>query len=130
MSAVTYSVTVLSAFQHESEEDSDDRPIWDRARSKRRRTGFLQLSKVARIFPNMEPKLLCQLAEMVSVTPLEVLSLIPEATTEQLCKFFDMIEKSKQAPKRDSRREVLQEKSEAKPAKSLLDQLRQLDDER
>ena len=75
----------------------------------------------------MEPKLLCQVAEMVSVTPLEVLSLIPEATTEQLCKFFDLIEKSKQAPKRDSRRELLEEKAEAKPAKSLLDQL---DDER
>ena len=130
MSAVAHSETVLSASQHESEEDSDDRPIWDRARSKRRGTGYLQLSKVAKIFPNMEPKLLCQVAEMVSVTPLEVLSLIPEATTEQLCKFFDLIEKSKQAPKSDSRREVLIENTEAKPATSLLDQLRQLDNER
>ena len=130
MALVTHSETIPSAAQHESDEDSDDLPIWDRARPKRRRTGYLQLSKVAEIFPKLEPKLLCQVAEMVSVTPLEVLSLIPEATTEQLCKFFDLIEKSKQAPKSDSRREVLIEKTEAKPATSLLDQLRQLDNER
>ena len=76
----------------------------------------------------MEPKLLCQVSEMVSFTPLEVLALIPKATTTQLCKFFDLIEQVKQPPVLDVDREPTKEKTEAVPGTSLLDQLRQLDD--
>ena len=71
----------LPIAEHASDGDSDDQPIWDRATSKRRRKGYLPLSKVAKIFPDMEPKLLCQVSEMVTFTPLEVLALIPKATS-------------------------------------------------
>ena len=118
----------LPIAEHAMDGDSDDQSIWDRATSKRRRKGYLPLSKVAKIFPDMEPKLLCQVSEMVTFTPLEVLALIPKATTTQLCKFFDLVEQVKQPPVRDVDREPTKEKTEAVPATSLLDQLRQLDD--
>ena len=117
----------LQISEHASDNDSDDQYIWDRATSKRRRKGYLPLSKVAKIFPDMEPKLLCQLAEMVSFTPLEVLAVVPEATSKQLCKFFDLVDQTKQAPTSDGGCEVKKDKTEATPATSLLDQLRQLD---
>ena len=117
----------LQISEHASDNDSDDQSIWDRATSKRRRKGYLPLSKVAKIFPDMEPKLLCQLAEMASFTPLEVLAVVPEATSIQLCKFFDLVDQTKQAPASDGGREAKKDESEATPATSLLDQLRQLD---
>ena len=117
----------LQISEHTSDNDSDDQSIWDRATSKRRRKGYLPLSKVAKIFPDMEPKLLCQLAEMASFTPLEVLAVVPEATSIQLCKFFDLVDQTKQAPASDGGREAKKDESEATPATSLLDQLRQLD---
>ena len=117
----------LQISEHASDNDSDDQSIWDRATSKRRRKGYLPLSKVAKIFPDMEPKLLCQLAEMASFTPLEVLAVVPEATSIQLCKFFDLVDQTKQAPASDGGREAKKDKSETTPATSLLDQLRQLD---
>ena len=117
----------LQISEHASDNDSDDQSIWDRATSKRRRKGYLPLSKVAKIFPDMEPKLLCQLAEMASFTPLEVLAVFPEATSIQLCKFFDLVDQTKQAPASDGGREAKKDETEATPATSLLDQLRQLD---
>ena len=128
MSSIVNKPSNLPIAEHASDGDSDDQPIWDRATSKRRRKSYLPFSKVAKIFPDMEPKLLCQVSEMVTFTPLEVLALIPEATSTQLCKFFDLVEQVKQSPVRDVDREPTKETTDAVPATSLLDQLRQLDD--
>ena len=114
---------------NETEDECDNRSIWDRARSKRRRTELLSLSKVSKIFPDLETKLLCQLSEMVDCTPLEIKELILEATTKQLCAFFDLIE-AKAAHKSDSRREQSGLKSGKAKSNSLLDQLRHLDEQR
>ena len=62
----------LSTITLEKDDDSDDRSIWDRAQSKRRRTDLLSLSKVSKIFPGLDTKLVCQLTELVDCTPLDI----------------------------------------------------------
>ena len=78
----------------------------------------------------MGPKQLCQLAEMVSVTPLEVLTLVLEATTQQLCLFFDLVEQSKRPAERVSPPDPPRDRTPAKSGKSLFDQLRELGEQR
>ena len=49
---------------------------------KRRKTAYLQLSKVNKIFPDLPAKQLCQIAETLSYSPVEVQALVPEAISE------------------------------------------------
>ena len=51
-------------------------------------------SQAQRIFKEASPKKLCSLVECKTYGPSEVLAIIPEATSEQLAKFFDILEES------------------------------------
>ena len=122
--------------------DSDNLPIWDLAVAKRRKSSsrqpselaerqlYLQPSKVAEIFPNLGPKVICQLAEMVSYTPVEVQSLVPEATTKQICRFFDLVKATSSTPASSKALERREGAEKSIAQKSLLEQLRNLDEQR
>ena len=49
-------------------------------------------SKTQKNFKNASPKTLCSLVGCETYTPSEVLGIMPEATAEQLAKFFDLLE--------------------------------------
>ena len=51
-------------------------------------------SQAQRIFKEASPKKLCSLVECKTYGPSEVLEILPEATSEQLAKFFDILEES------------------------------------
>ena len=52
-------------------------------------------SQAQRIFKEASPKKLCSLVECKTYGPSEVLAIIPEATSEQLANFFDVLEESR-----------------------------------
>ena len=122
--------------------DSDNLPIGDRAVAKRGKSRsrqpsdvaetqlYLQPSKVAEIFPNLGPKVICQLAEMVSFTPVEVQSLVPEATTKQICLFFDLMKAAITTLASNNALERRESTEKLVPEISLLEQLRNLDQRR
>lgn len=57
-----------------------------------RRTSYLPFSKVQQIFPNLPPTALCSLVEMTSFIPSDVIAITPEASSEQIAQFFDLME--------------------------------------
>ena len=122
--------------------DSDNLPIWDRAVSKRRKSRsrqpsevaerqlYLQPANLAEIFPNLGPKVICQLAEMVSFTPVEVQSLVPKATTKQICLFFDLVKAASTTPASNNALVSREGAVKSVPEVSLLEQLRKLEQQR
>ena len=72
--------------------DSEDGSNFPRL--KRRRRSYLPLSKLSKIFPEVEAEVLCKLAELTACKPISVFKLIPAATTKQLCAFDDLVEKT------------------------------------
>ena len=73
------------------EADSDDRTIWDRALTKRRRTLHLQPDEIVEIFPNLGPMMVCQLSERVTCSPSEIYEAVPGASTKQIGAFFKLV---------------------------------------
>ena len=112
-----------------SNSDNDDDPIWDRALAKRRRTAYVQPSAVSKIFPTLNTKTICQLCEMVDSSPLEIQEFLLEASTKQVCRFFDLVGLAAEAAAVDkpARREG---SPMADPNLSLFEQLRDLDRQR
>ena len=109
--------------------NSDNDPIWDRALAKRRRAAYIQPSLVSKIFPQLDTKTICQLCEMVESSPLEIQELVPDATTKQVCRFFDLVGPSAEAAAvvNPARRKG---SPMAAPNMSLFEQLRELDRQR
>ena len=77
-----------------SSSESDDSPILAREPKKRRRSSYLDFIRVARTFPNVDTRVLCQLAELVDVRPSAVLDLVPEASATQIGAFMRIAEDS------------------------------------
>ena len=79
----------------ESSEDArnseSDRPIRLRRKKKRKRQNFISPSSILTVFPDLEPGVLCQLAELDNPTPSAVLNLVPEASSAELGQFFDLL---------------------------------------
>ena len=79
----------------ESSEDArnseSDRPIRLRRNKKRKRQNFISPSSILTVFPDLEPGVLCQLAELDNPTPSAVLNLVPEASSAELGQFFDLL---------------------------------------
>ena len=61
---------------------------------KRRRSSYLDFTRVAKPFPNVDTRVLCQLAELVDVHPSKVLDLVPEASATQIGAFMRIAEES------------------------------------
>ena len=59
---------------------------------KRRRGTYLPPRKVSIIFPSVKSEILCRLAQLTSSKPIDVLQLVPKASTHQLCAFDDLID--------------------------------------
>ena len=70
-----------------------------RRQLKRRRRGYLPLSRVQKVFPELSPKDLVSLVELTSYTPSKVLALVPSASSTQLGALFDIIEETLPAPR-------------------------------
>ena len=67
---------------------------------------------------------------MVSFTPVEVQSLVPEATTKQICLFFDLVKATSTTPSSIKALEHREGAEKSVPEKSLLEQFRNLDQQR
>ena len=57
-----------------------------------RRRANLRFSRVQKIFPTLSAKAICSLVELTSFVPSDVICLVPEASPEQLGKFFDHVD--------------------------------------
>ena len=77
-----------------SSSESDDSPILAREPKKRRRTSYLDFARVATTFPNVDTRVLCQLAELVDIRPSKVLDLVPEASATQIGAFMRIAQES------------------------------------
>ena len=62
----------------------------------RRPSAWLPFSKVQKIFPGLPPKDLCNLVQLSSFAPSDVLGLVPKATSKQLGNFFEIVENCNQ----------------------------------
>ena len=54
----------------------------------------LSFSRVYKIFPDLPTKTLCTLLDLPSFSPLDVHAVIPHASSDQLAKFFDIVEEA------------------------------------
>lgn len=54
----------------------------------------LSFSRVYKIFPDLPTKTLCTLLDLPSFSPLDVHAVIPHASSDQLAKFFDIVEEN------------------------------------
>ena len=77
--------------------DTDDEMILPVLGVKRRRKSYIPLPVVLGIFPDVTPAILCDLADMNTVSPSRVLAIVPTATVSQLCDFCKL-EEYLQAP--------------------------------
>ena len=55
----------------------------------------VSFSRAQKIFPDVPPKTLCTLVELPSFSPSDVFAVVPQASSEQLAKFFDIVEESR-----------------------------------
>lgn len=55
---------------------------------------WLSLTRVQKVFHDIPPKTLCTLVESPSFSPSDVLAIVPQATSEQLAQYFDIVEES------------------------------------
>ena len=84
--------------QAEEAPNTDDQVIWSVLAIKRRLSAYLPLPGVLRIFPDVKPPTLCELADLKTVRRgFGVLAIVPKATMAQLCDFCELTE-SFQAP--------------------------------
>ena len=87
--------------------DSPGSPILTRPRKRKRHT-YLQVSAVAEIFPDITPTVLCMLCENVLAVPSAVLQVVPNATVNQLSRFFKVpIQRKRGLIEESSREETL-----------------------
>ena len=78
-------------------------PILHPAPKKRERVSFLNWTKVAEVFPELDNRTLCHLTEMDDIRPTTVLDLVPGSSRAQIGAFLQIAEeKKKQSPRRDS----------------------------
>ena len=75
-----------------SSSDSDDQPILEPAPNKCERGSFLNWTKVADVFPELDNRTLCQLTEMEDIRPSTVLGLVPGSTRAQMGAFLQIAE--------------------------------------
>ena len=54
----------------------------------------LSFSRVYKIFPDLPTKTLCTLLDLPLFSPLDVHAVIPHASSDQLAKFFDIVEEN------------------------------------
>ena len=76
----------------EINDSDDDAPIWQPHEGKRRRMSYIPLPGVLRIFPDISPAKLCELADLKAVTPSKVLVIVPTASVTQLWDFCKLAE--------------------------------------
>ena len=112
-----------SPSENEHRGDSD-RPIVLHRRKKRQRKQFIAPSRILQVFPDVEPAVLVQLAELGEPTPSQVLSLVPNATSADIAAFFDALQKTpspspEATPIARSKRHYAQETS------SLIEELKE-----
>lgn len=63
--------------------------------------GWLPFSRVFKIFPDLPTKTLCTLVSLTSFKPMDVLAVVPDASSDQLANFFDIVEETISSPKVD-----------------------------
>ena len=79
---------------HQSDGSEEDAPIWPPRPKKRRKTAYLNFSKVAETFPDTSTDVVCQLAEMGVIKPSNVVKLVPQATKKQIASFLQIAQES------------------------------------
>ena len=62
---------------------------------------WLPFSRVYKIFPDLPAKTLCTLVSLTSFKPMDVLAVVPDASSDQLAHFFDIVEETISSPKVD-----------------------------
>ena len=80
----------------------------------KRPQAWLSFSKVQKVFPDIPPKTLCTLVELSDFSPSNVFAVVPQASSEQLSKFFDIVEESR-SPQDKNRPTVEDTKNEPAP---------------
>ena len=71
---------------------SEDLPILQPKRKKRRKRAYVDFAGVAKVFPEVSPKVACQLSEMPVLKPSKVLELVPGAKLSQIAAFLKIAE--------------------------------------
>ena len=61
---------------------------------KRRRLSYINFFEVVKLFPEEKTEVLCKLADLSDITPSKVYSIVPSATTKQICQFLQLAEDS------------------------------------
>ena len=67
-------------------------PILHPAPKKRERVSFLNWTKVAEVFPELDNRTLCHLTEMDDIRPTTVLDLVPGSSRAQIGAFLQIAE--------------------------------------
>ena len=80
----------------------------------KRPQAWLSFPKVQKVFPDIPPKTLCTLVELSDFSPSNVFAVVPQASSEQLSKFFDIVEESR-SPQDKNRPIVEDTKNEPAP---------------
>ena len=62
-----------------------------RRQVKRKRQSFVSPSLILKVFPEIDPDVLCQLSELDPPTPSNVLALVPGASSMDIARFFDLL---------------------------------------
>ena len=115
-------------FQNLLRDDSSDNERGDaqssqsRRKSKRKRQSFVSPSLILKVFPEIEPDVLCQLSELDPPTPTNVLALIPGASSTEIARFFDLLNGTSRQSPTVERRSV--SKQPASVAGSLVDEIK------
>ena len=91
-------------------------------RSKRKRQSFVSPSLILKVFPEIDPDVLCRLSELDPPTPSNVLALVPGASSKEIARFFDLLSGSTHQSPTVERRSV--SKQPASVAGSLVDEIK------
>ena len=77
-----------------SDNERDDAPAPSSKRQrkpKRQRQAFVSPSLILKAFPGIGADVLCQLSELDPPTPSDVLAMVPQASSANLARFFDLL---------------------------------------
>ena len=83
-------------------ESSSDEPIWGTRpqRRRKRKRAYLDFAEVNKVFPDVSTEVACQLAEMTTVKPSEVLKLVPGRLRRKSAHTYALRKKMGRSPRR------------------------------